>query len=414
MNSKKRFFHRSPDRKTKKAVLKEILSSREFISSQINKRLLKYLVDASIRNHTPTEYDIAIHVFDRDSSFNPNEDAIVRVSIHNLRKKLEAYYLHEGKHAKTRIEIPKGRYEVVFSTTQTNARRFLFSGKFALVLLIAALVGTLTWSLFKVKSLEENRDSTAALLRHPVWRSILQSPLPKLIVLGDDFFFLATEHNREIIVRHHDVNSPADLRRLIRNTPENTIKGKTPYAFVPMSSIKPLLSILPIFRGRQKVTFQYSSGLESKDLLNNDLIFFGTFRNLYMLHQIVKNMVPKYHIGAGKNSLTLAEKDSLTTYTLSGDPEKEHSDYCFVSKLRGPNGNTILLFISFFETGMIGAIQYMTDPQTLNRLKTRFHRRFGEFPPYFEILFKTSGFSRTAFTTHVVYLDKVNPESFVW
>ncbi|HHM23972.1 MAG TPA: hypothetical protein ENJ23_02930, partial [Bacteroidetes bacterium] len=349
-----------------------------------------------------------------DSSFNPNEDAIVRVSIHNLRKKLEAYYLHEGKHAKTRIEIPKGRYEVVFNTTQTNARRLLFSRKSGLILLIAALAGILAWSLFKVKSLEGNRDSASNLLHHPVWRSILQSPLPKLIVLGDDFFFLATENNREIIVRHHDVNSTVDLRRLIRNAPEDSIKEKTPYAFVPMSSIKPLVYILPIFRGRQKVAFQYSSGLESKDLLNNDIIFFGTFRNLYMLHQVVKNMVPKYHIGVGKNSLTLAERDSLVTYTLSGNPEKEHSDYCFVSKLRGPNGNTILLFVSFFETGMIGAVQYMTDPQSLDRLKTQFQQRFGEFPPYFEILFKTSGFSRTAFTTHVVYLDKINPESFVW
>jgi len=411
---KRKLFGRSSDRKTKKAVLREILNSQEFISSQINKKLLKYLVDASIRNHTPTEYDIAIHVFDRDSNFNPNEDAIVRVSIHNLRKKLEAYYLHEGKHARTRIDIPKGRYEVVFTHSRTPARRFFLSGKFLLALLIAVLVGLVLWSQLRLRNLKRTTGRAIVLLHHPVWQGILESPRPKLIVLGDDFFFLENQNNQEIIVRHHNVNSLADLDRLIRESPAEDIKGKTPYAFVPMASIKPLLSILPIFTTGQKLAFQYSSALESKDLLDKDIIFFGTFRNLYMLNQIVKNLVSEYHIGSGKNSLTLNVKDSLATYTLNGYPEKEHSDYCFVCKIRGPNGNTLFLFVSFFETGMIGAIQYMTDPKTLDQLKRRFRSRYGDFPPYFEILFKTSGFSRTAFTTHVVYFNRLNANSIVW
>ncbi|NOY77160.1 MAG: hypothetical protein GXO76_04755 [Calditrichaeota bacterium] len=402
------------DRKTKRAVLKEILSSKEFVSSHNNQKLLKFLVEMSIKNATPSEYDIAMDVFDKGPDFNPNEDAIVRVSIHNLRKKLEEYYLHEGKHVKTRIEIPKGSYEVVFKRIHTNTHRLLFNPNALVFFLLIVLTVLLIWSQMTVHQLKKTTVEASTLAHTPVWQDIFRSPLPRLLVLGDDFFFLRQEENKEIIVRKHNINSQTDLDRLVHNFPSKGIKGKTPYAFVPMASIKPLLFVLPLFKSGQTIHLKCSSALETKDLLENDLIFFGTFRNLYMLHQIIKNQVASYKVGLGKNSLTLNLGDSLATFALNGNPEKEHSDYCFVSKVQGPHHNTLLLFISFFETGIIGATQYMTDPKSLHTLETKFKTRFGTFPPYFKILFKTSGFSRTAFTTHIVYFDRINPEKTIW
>ncbi|NOZ56548.1 MAG: hypothetical protein GXO73_07140 [Calditrichaeota bacterium] len=417
MNLRKRLLHKTTariDRRIKKAVLKEILASREFTSSRINRKLLEYLVDASIKNRTPTEYDIAINVFDRDAHFNPNEDAIVRVSIHNLRKKLETYYQHEGKHAKTRIEIPKGRYEVVFTHPQTSTKRFFLSTRFALVALVAVLAGLFLWSQIRLHRLEQTAFNTSKVWKHPVWRDILQSRFPKMIVLGDDFFYLQSDDTAEVIVRRHSINSPEDLNRFVRQSPGLEIRGKTPYAFIPMACVKPLVSILPIFRPGQNVTLQYSSALQSKDLLANDIVFFGTFRNLYLLGQLLKNRLIDYHIGWGQNWLRLNVGDTVATYELNGNPGREHCDYCLVTKLRGPKGNTILTFVSFFETGMIGAIQYMTSPEHLAELDRIFSERFGRFPPYFEVLFKTSGFSRTAFTTRVVYFDRIAPAGIVW
>ena len=417
MQKKKKKFHRATnkiDRATKKAILKEILNSKEFAFSQINKRLLKYLVDESIKNHSPTEYDIAINVFDRDANFNPNEDAIVRVSIHNLRKKLENFYLHEGKHAKIQLEIPKGCYEIIFNDSKARARKSLSNKKLWLAFSFLVLLALLIWTRFEIWHLKRNLQYEQQISHHPVFKGIYNSTLPKLIVLGDDFFFLERSKGQEIIVRKHNINSLNDLRQLILNSPDEKIKGKTPYAFIPMSSIKPLLSILPIFKSGQKISFQYSSALQSKDLLNNDIIFFGTFRNLYILNQIIKNQVLNYVVGTGQNSLTLNIGDSLFTYTLNGNPEKEHSDYCLVIKIPGPNQNTILLFISFFETGMIGALQYLTNPESLKELQHLFKKRYGSFPPYFQILFKTTGFSRTAFTTHIVHISKLDRSSIKW
>ncbi len=417
MNLKKKLLRKTSDRldrRAKKAVLKQILNSREFATSRINKKLLEYLVEASIKNRTPTEYDIAINVFDRDAHFNPNEDAIVRVSIHNLRKKLESYYEHEGKHTKTRVTIPKGRYEIVFSHPGTGTRRFLLSARFLIPAVITLLLGLLVWSQVKLRQLEETAVSRNRVWKHPVWRSFLKSRFPKMIVLGDDFFYLQNEGNNEVIVRRHYINSPDDLSQYMRKVPNLDIRGQTPYAFVPMACVKPLVSILPIFRLNQNVTLQYSSALQSKDLLNYDIVFFGTFRNLYLLRQLIKNRLVNYHIGWGRNWFTLNVGDTVATYELNGSPGKEHCDYCLVTKLRGPKGNNILMFVSFFETGMIGAIQFMTSPERLAELDRIFSERFGRFPPYFEVLFKTSGFSRTAFTTRVVHVDQIAPDGIVW
>ena len=418
LSLKKRIFHRTAariDRRTKKAVLKEILNSREFTSSRINKKLLEYLVEASIKNHTPSEYDIAINVFGRDGHFNPNEDAIVRVSIHNLRKKLEAYYQHEGKHARTRIEIPRGRYEVEFKHLQPGTRRFLLSSRAVLVAGLVVLAGLLVWSRVQVHRLERAEADIGKVRNHPVWSSIVKSRLPKLVVVGDDFFYLENDTSgEELIVRRHNVNSENDLERFVRRHPDLAVKGRTPYAFVPMACIKPLLWVLPIFSPVQKLNIQVSSALQSRDLLQNDVIFLGTFRNLYLLNEPVRQIVAGYRVGYGPNSVTLAIGDSLARFRVEGQPGQRHADYCLVLKIRGPNHNTVLMFVSFFETAMIGATHYMTNPQKLDELQHLFTRRFGSFPPYFKILFKTSGFSRTAFTTRVIYLDRIAPNGVEW
>jgi hypothetical protein len=62
------------------------------------------------------EYNIAVDVLNRPESFDPAEDAIARVEVHRLRKKLKEYYETEGTDHAIRIVIPTGRYGPVFLT----------------------------------------------------------------------------------------------------------------------------------------------------------------------------------------------------------------------------------------------------------------------------------------------------------
>jgi hypothetical protein len=102
-------------------VLDKILKSAEF--SETNKKyqdLLRYLIEASIKGESLKETIIAIDLFNKGSDFNPSEDPTIRVCISNLRKKLEHYFLTEGKDETIRLEIPKGHYHVEFIPVQKS------------------------------------------------------------------------------------------------------------------------------------------------------------------------------------------------------------------------------------------------------------------------------------------------------
>ena len=78
-------------------------------------RFLRFIVDETLagRGRQIKEYSIAIGVFGRASSYDPQVDSLVRVQASLLRTRLSEYYLAEGRAETIRIEIPKGGYEPV-------------------------------------------------------------------------------------------------------------------------------------------------------------------------------------------------------------------------------------------------------------------------------------------------------------
>lgn len=83
--------------------------------------LLRYLAGKCFAGagDQPSEYEIATEVFGRSKSkFDPSEDAIVRVEIHRLRKKLKEYYGGAGKGHHIRVTIPHGSYLPVFERSE--------------------------------------------------------------------------------------------------------------------------------------------------------------------------------------------------------------------------------------------------------------------------------------------------------
>ena len=66
------------------------------------------------RSEKLKEYSIGVEVFDRETSFDPRTDPIVRVQARRLRARLTRYYEEEGRHEEIRIELPKGSYAPVF------------------------------------------------------------------------------------------------------------------------------------------------------------------------------------------------------------------------------------------------------------------------------------------------------------
>src|SRR5438128_8438727 len=96
--------------------LSVLLSSTAFAQADRLKRFLRYVVEETVagRSENLKEYSIGVEVFDREASFDPRTDPIVRVQARRLRARLSRYYEEEGRHEEMRIELPKGSYAPVF------------------------------------------------------------------------------------------------------------------------------------------------------------------------------------------------------------------------------------------------------------------------------------------------------------
>jgi|HubBroStandDraft_1064217.scaffolds.fasta_scaffold00214_16 hypothetical protein len=96
--------------------LSTVLASPTFARAQRLVKLLEYICEKHFdgQDAEVCEYSIATEVLGRPANFDPAEDAIARVEIHRLRKKLREYYAAEGSHQPLKIIIPPGMYTPVF------------------------------------------------------------------------------------------------------------------------------------------------------------------------------------------------------------------------------------------------------------------------------------------------------------
>src|SRR5690349_11298269 len=99
-------------------ALGRVLASDDFIASDRNRRFLSYVVEETLAGRAGKlkGYSIALQVFGRDVSFDPQTDPLVRVEARRLRQALERYYLTSGREDPVRISIPKGGYVPVFGS----------------------------------------------------------------------------------------------------------------------------------------------------------------------------------------------------------------------------------------------------------------------------------------------------------
>ncbi len=94
------------------AALEQLLSWPGLSRSPQLARFLDYIVRARLRGDEGSikAYAIAVDVFGRPQSFDPQADPIVRVQARRLRAALDEYYAGEGAGDPVRIHLPVGRY----------------------------------------------------------------------------------------------------------------------------------------------------------------------------------------------------------------------------------------------------------------------------------------------------------------
>ena len=167
-----------------------ILASKLFARSKRQSKFLDYVVDAALegRSDQLKEFTLGIDVFEKDESFDPGVDSIVRVEASRLRSKLREYYVDEGQDDSVRIDIPKGHYVPVFHSADVSTkehdpaiRGYRWVGLVAAALIVAVFF-------FTYSAPQRESDTVAATPPLPAPSSLAVLPLRDRSPLPNEFF----------------------------------------------------------------------------------------------------------------------------------------------------------------------------------------------------------------------------------
>jgi len=398
--------------KQKLDVLDKILKSSEF--SEANKKyqdLLRYLFEASNKGQRLKETTIAIDFFKKGTDFNPGEDPTIRVRISNLRKKLDHYFLTEGKDDHVRLEIPKGHYDLEFiPVRQKQSPRLVKKTMlpyfiFVPLVLILSMIILFQWK--EKKSIISNYQVLPD--NNLIWGDFLKkNEFPTLIVLGDYYFFYERKSSmdRHHFIRDTRINSVRDYENFIRKYPflaGKYRKGDLTY-FRP-SAVWNMAELLPILiSSPNKIYLKLASELVWDDLKRHNVIFVGSYKALYIFNEFLKRLDFKYQVAPMNLYLTDDKNDTLKTYSTFGTPQGTYrKDFAISAKFHGPGNNIILLNAGFDDAAIIEIIKTISNPSFVHRLEEQFPDEKFNNPFFYELLIEVQGVNQTSFGSEIKF-----------
>lgn len=400
-------------------ILQKIFSS-DYFSSKFDRKLLQYLIDATLNSRVLKETDIAKELFQRDEDFNPSDSSIVRSHMYSLRKKLGTYYISEGLEDQIRLSIPKGHYKVEFISKpkpipqKTNKLKPYYIP--AIIIFILLFFVIYFWQ--ESSNLKNDRQTFFIVdTSNIIWSDFLNSKLPTLLVIGDYYVYQKPHEKkeREIFLRNTEINSNKDLELYLRTHPEEkNIISKTSLTYLGSEVPAIVTKLTKVFRGDEnKLKIILGSELTWGEIKRNNIIFIGSPKTIGMMHFFIKNLRYKISIFPNRIFYTPNYKDTVETFPLESRYKTGfQDDYSYMAKFQTANKNCIMLIVSFSSFGKAEILNHLVSPTFSRELKEKNFIQ-NEMPPYFEILFKIHGIGRNGLNTNVIHFDEINSKVFL-
>jgi hypothetical protein len=369
--------------------------------SQLIQKLFDFLIDCSATGRAPKETEVAIEVFGKDTGFDVAQDAMVRVYVHKLRRKLEEYYSGAGHSDPFQLTIPKGAYRIVIHERDAApaldelaeapalvsgvasgtppepavpppsraSRRWIVPVLAASVVINLLLAGGLFWHFHRAAPADPVRSS-------PVWSRMLDSGRPLWVVLGDYYIFAETDKNMEVqrLVREFSINSANDLDQYLKLHPEFADRYQDMQLnYLPTSAAFALKELLPLIAAASPRTrVVMASELTPEMLKSSDVIYIGYLSGMGMLSDLVFGG-SRFQIGDSFDVLIdrTSGKQYISQAALPVPGEQTYHDIGYFATFAGPSGNQIMIVAGTRDVAVRRMAESITRPDSLQQLMAR-------------------------------------------
>ncbi|HVY80593.1 MAG TPA: hypothetical protein VG994_06390 [Steroidobacteraceae bacterium] len=381
--------------------------------SSLMQRLFDFLLECSLADRAPKEIEVAMDAFGKGADFDVSQDAMVRVYVHKLRRKLEEFYAGAGAGEPTHLTIPKGEYRFVVESVpsaaaepgaspaagapgsetplraaQSSRRRWLVVALAISLLVNAAILLT------AYMRPTEPRDELAQVRESALWRPILEDERAIFVVVGDYYIFGETDETMEVrrLVREFEINSPEDLENYLKVHPEQAERYlDLELAYLPTAAAYALRDLMPVLTSaNRRVRVLTMSQLNPAVLKTADVIYVGYLSGLGRLQDLVFR-ASRLRFGESYDEI-VDRKTNKRYVSQAGAPyrgEARIRDYGYFASFAGPEGNHFVVIAGTRDVAAMHMAETVTSPRTLATLLAS-----AAATPEFEALYEVYGMDR--------------------
>jgi len=367
-------------------------------------RLFDYLVECSVLGKSPKEIDIAVEALGRGAEFDVTQDAVVRVYVHKLRRRLDDFYSGPGRTDTQRIVIARGEYRLSLEPNEaastdsapvlppTDRTRWKKGLILALGVSLAINILLLAFGHFRLSASEAELARVRA---SPIWAPLLQDDLPIVIVVGDYYIFGETDDSMNVtrMIREFAINSHRELEEYTQTHPEVADRYMDlGLSYLPTSVAPALRALMPILASAGKrVRVVLASEMTPDLLTRSDIVYVGYLSGLGMLQRIVF-AGSQFAIGDTYDELIDRKSGhhyiSQSSSLWRGDPS--YRDYGYFSTFSGSNGNRVIIVAGTRDVALTNTAEAAARPDSMERLTRQIGARRD-----FEALYEVYGMEGT-------------------
>lgn len=397
-----------------------ILASDTLHNSDVLRKLFRFLAEKTFSGEADElkEYSVGLDALGKPSTYDPRQDAGVRIQASRLRQKLDDYYRNEGADDLLIVELPKGRFKLAWHTRggeipsavpvatapvippppepgapaiesrSLKIWRSLAIG-LAVLSLVLAIVATLSLASRVREVAPAIPESTPEL--DALWGPFLSSRYHLVIAFANPLFVRFQRNGSPDVVYHKIGNNSWEealrspefsmLSRSLGNPP-----AKPTFNMVERSQLVSAFVAGQFFaRRRSDISLAPAGELSWQQFADNDVIQFGPLSVDSALPVRPAFLVD---ISGVRNLHPLAGEQSVYV----DPPDHQPSDgegLELVSMLPGPMGRTtVLTFSSNHAWGVLGGIQSLMDPAFVRMLCKKLRDASGKMPVYYQIVLR--------------------------